>query len=106
MALVNVSLDTVTRQVVLTVNGILVSATDVSIDKYTYDEEEHINFGYTIENIDGDGMKKRVHLSLPATDELAAVANQLDENGLSSKVIDDEKTKAALSEFLQKRLKP
>lgn len=107
MAIVNVSLDTATRQAILTINGVLVPSTEFNISKYLkYDtkDEFEINFGYTIENVDGHGMKERRHFYLPSPEELATEAHsELNEDGFASKVIyDDEKAKADVINYLKK----
>jgi len=104
MAIVNVSLDTSNRQVVLTVNGVLVSATDIFIEKYIYDGEEFVRFSYTIENVDANGMKERRQFYLPSPEEVATEAHTgLNEEGFASKILhDDEKAKADVIEFFQR----
>ena len=111
MAIVNVSLDTATRQAVLTINGVLVPSTEFNISKYLKfdtDDEFEINFGYTIENVDGHGMKERRHFYLPSPEEMAAEAHAgLDEDGFASKIVhDDEKAKADVIDFLKHGRKP
>ncbi len=104
MAMVNVSLDTTTRQVILTINGMLVSANDVSIDKYTFDDgDESISFSYTIENVDGSGMRERRQFSLPSPTTPASEAGAaVDDNGLVSKsVLNQKKAAAGLAKFLK-----
>lgn len=106
MAVIAVSLDTTTRQAVLTINGVLVPSTEFNISKYlkfdTKDEFE-INFGYTIENVDGNGLKERRHFYLPSPEEIATEAHTgLDKDGLASKIVyDDEKAKADIVAYLQ-----
>jgi hypothetical protein len=105
MAIVNVSLDTNSRQAVLTINGIIVPTDDVMIEKYAFDGEEIVRFSYTVESINVDGMKERRQFYLPSLEELATVAHTgLDDRGLSSKIIhDDDKAKADMIDFLKKR---
>jgi len=104
MAIVNFSLDTGTRQAVLTINGILVPATDVCIDKYVFDNEEFIRFSYTIESTGIDGMKERRQFYLPCPEELAVEAHAgLNDEGLASKVLhDDEQAKADVIDFFKR----
>ena len=104
MAIANVSLDTSNRQVVLTVNGVLVSATDILIEKYIYDGEEFVRFSYTIENVDANGMKERRQFYLPSPEEMATEANtELNKEGFASKILhNDEKAKADVIEFFQR----
>lgn len=103
MAIVNVSLDTGTRQVVLTVNGVLVSASDIFIEKYVYVDEEVVRFGYTVEGTDSNGMKERRQFYLPSLEELATQAHAgLDEDGFASKIVhNDEKAKADTIAFFR-----
>ena len=102
MALVNFSLDTGTRQAVLTINGVLVPATDVVVEKYVFDDEEFVRFAYTIESDDVNGMKERRQFYLPSPEELDTVAHsELNEEGFASKAVrDDKKAKADTIDFL------
>jgi len=102
MAIVNVSLDTATRQTVLTINGILVPSTDYMIESYVFDGESFVRFSYTIEN-DLNGLKERRQFFLPdPSSDVAAVAS-LDERGFASKVLhNDDKAKADTVDFLKK----
>jgi len=104
MAVVNVSLDTSSRQAVLTVNGVLVPANDIFVEKYIYDGEEFVRFGYTIESTNPDGMKERRQFYLPSPEELATEAHAgLNEEGFASKILhDDEKAKADVIDFLKR----
>ena len=103
MAIVNVSLDTSNRQVVLTVNGILVPTTDCILERYEYDGEAHVRFAYTVESVDGNGLKERRRFYLPSPEEAAALASaELDEDGFASKTVhDDERAKADTIDFLK-----
>lgn len=106
MAIVNVSLDTASRQVVLTVNGILVPAHECSITKYVWDDgREEVSFSYTLENVDGSGMKERRQFYLPSPEEVATDAHAgLDKEGFASKILyDNEQAKADVVDFLAKR---
>ncbi len=107
MAIVSVSLDTVTRQAVLTVNGILVPSTEFNISKYLKydtDNEFELNFSYTIEN-DHDGIKERRQFYLPSPGEIGVDAHSgLNESGLASKLVhDDEKAMADTVKYLANR---
>lgn len=106
MAIVNVSLDTNTRQLVLTINGVLVSATDVVVEKWVdFDGEEFIRFSYTIESVDTNGMRERRQFFLPSLEELATVAHkELSDDGFASKILrNDDKAKADVIDFLEKK---
>jgi len=103
MAMVNVSLDTGTRQVVLTINGVLITNTDVMIEKYVWEGKDVVRCSYTVENVDSNGMKERRQFYLPSPEELVsdAIAG-LDDKGLVSRVLhNDEKAKADVIDFLQ-----
>jgi len=104
MAIVNVSLDTSTRQAVLTVNGVLVPAEDICVEKYVYDGQEFIRFNYVIESVNPDGMKERRQFYLPSPEELAVQAHaKLDNDGFASKLVyNPEKAKEDTIEFLKK----
>ena len=104
MAIVNVSLDTATRQTVLTINGILVPSNDYMIERYVFDGQDLVRFSYTIEN-DLNGLKERRQFFLPdaATDVAAVAALDLDERGFASKILhNDDKAKADVVDFLNK----
>jgi len=103
MAIVNVSMNTANRQVVLTVNGVLVPASECLVEKYVYDDEEVVRFSYTIEGVDGNGMKERRQFYLPSPEELAVEAHsKLDENGFASKIVyNDSKAKADVIDFIK-----
>ena len=104
MGIVNVSLNTANRQVVLTVNGVLIPATKCLVEKYFYDGEEVVRFSYTIEGVDGNGMKEVRRFYLPSPEELATVAHAgINKDGLSSKIIyNDDKAKADVIDFIRK----
>jgi hypothetical protein len=107
MAIVAVSLDTTTRQAVLTINGVLVPSDEFNISKWLkYDKKDEfeINFSYSIDNVDGNGMKERRSFYLPSAEDLAAEAHlELNEDGFASKAIhDDEKAKADTIDFLKR----
>lgn len=103
MAVVNFSLDTNTKQVALTINGIIVSATDIMMEKYVFDGEEVLRFHYTIENVDANGMLERRQFYLPSPEELASVSHSgLNKDGFASRILhNDEKAKADIINFLQ-----
>jgi len=104
MSLVNVSLDTNTRQVVMTIDGVLVSAQECMLEKYVWDGEEFIRFAYTQESTSPTGMKERRQYYLPSPEELATMAKEsVSEQGFASKIVhDDEKAKADVIDFLSK----
>jgi hypothetical protein len=107
MAIVNVSLDTSSRQAVLTVNGVLVPANDIFVEKCIYDGEEFVRFGYTIENTNPDGMKEKRQFYLPSPEEIATEAHAgLNKEGFASKIVyDDKKAKADIIDFFKRNNK-
>jgi hypothetical protein len=103
MAMVNVSLDTSSRQTVLSIDGVVVPARDYWVEKAVFDGEEFIRFGYTVETVDANGLKERRQFFLPSPEEVArdTFAN-IDERGFASKIVhDDEKAKADVIDYLQ-----
>lgn len=108
MAIVNVSLDTATRQAVFTVNGVLVPGIgEFNISQYKqYDTGEiEISFGYTVESVNSDGLTERRHFYLPSAEEIARdVHSGLNDDGFASKVLhDDKKAQADVIDYLQRR---
>lgn len=104
MAIVNVSLDTQSRQMALTINGVIVPMNGCYIEKYTqHDGEVRISFSYTVENVDGNGLKETRQFFLPSPEDLAVEAHTgLNKDGLASKIVhDDEKAKADVIAYLQ-----
>lgn len=104
MAIVNFSLDTKTRQSVLTIDGVMVSSTDVVLEKYIYDGETHVRFSYTIESVNGDGMREKRQFYLPSLEEIAVEAHAgINKDGFAFKILyDDEKAKADVINFLKR----
>ncbi len=104
MAIVNFSLDTATRQAVLIINGVLISAKDIILEKYEFDGEELVRFSYMMESTNVDGMKERRQFFLPSPEELAMVDHAgLNEQGLASKTVyDDNKAKADVINFFKR----
>lgn len=103
MAMISVSLDTLSRQVVLTVNSVLVPSSDFLVEKYMFDGEEIVRFHYTVEMVNQDGLKERRQFFLPSIEDLATVAhNGLNNDGLADKTVhDDEKAKADIIDFMK-----
>lgn len=103
MAIVNVSLDTGSRQAVLTINGVIIPASDFLVEKYIFDDEEVVRFSYMFESINSDGMKERRQFFLPSPEEIAVDSfGGLNKEGLASKIVhDDEKAKADVIDFLK-----
>lgn len=108
MSVVNISLDTNTRQVVLTINGILVPFVEVNMSRWFFDGEESLNFSYTTEGVDVNNMKEKRQFFLPSPEELAAEANiAVNDDGFASKaVFDDAKARADVIDYLKRDNKP
>ena len=104
MAILNVSLDTNTRQMALTVNGIIVPFFECNVSKWVEDSgEEHINFSYTVEVVSSDGLRERRQFILPSPEDVVALASELNKAGLISKIVpDDTKAKADIADYFSK----
>jgi hypothetical protein len=107
MSVIGISLDTSSRQLALTIDGVIVPATDVYVEKFMdafNDGKEIVNFSYTIKSINSQGLKERRQFYLPSPEELATEAHAgLDKNGLSSKPVhNDEKAKADTIDFIKR----
>lgn len=102
MSVVVLSLDTVSKQLVLTINGVLVPFVDSSMSKMTWDGEEHIEFSYTTEGVNVDGLKERRRFFLPSPEDLAAEDDmKINDDGFASKAVhDDKKARADTIDFL------
>ena len=106
MAIVNISLDTDTRQAVMTINGALVPSDEFDMSKYKdYDDptKYNVSFSYLVESTSGDGVKevRRYYLE-PKDESVAGVKPELDENGMAFKVVScDEQAKADIAEFMK-----
>ena len=106
MAMVNVSLDTGSRQTILTIDGVLVSTSELHLHrslKFDKDDEFEISFGYTTEGVDHNGLKERRHFFLPTPeDTLAKVHTGVNKDGFASKVVHDEKkVRADIIDYLR-----
>ncbi|UCG02435.1 MAG: hypothetical protein JSW11_00285 [Candidatus Heimdallarchaeota archaeon] len=102
MAIVNVSLDTKSRQAVMTIDGILIPANEFNIGKYIFDGREEIDFSY-IREIDVNGMMERRSFYLPSSIDIATNAvKELGDEGLASKIVyDDDKAKVDIINFIK-----
>ncbi len=103
MAIVNLQLDTKTRQMVLTIDGVLIPATEMWMNKSIFDDQVSVEFAYRIESENDDGLKEVRHFFLPSPKELDTIAKtDINESGLASKIPhNDEKAKADIIEFLK-----
>ena len=99
-SIVNISFDTETRGVVLSIDGVVVPFTDMNFEKFVFDGEQHVGFSYTVETANEHGLEERRQFFLPAK---AQVDVYVDERGFASKIVhDDEKAKADIVDFLNK----
>ncbi len=103
MSIVNISLDTVSKQMALTINGVLVPFFECDMSKMVWDGDEHISFSYTTEGADSNGLMEKRRFFLPGPEDIVAEADiAVNDDGLASKaVFDDEKAKADVVDFLK-----
>lgn len=102
--IINISLDIGSRQMAFTIDGVIIPATDVFLEKFIMDGEQFLSFSYTIESTTQNGMKERRQFFLPRPgDTLLASKGEVNEFGLASKILnDDEKAKADIIDFFRK----
>lgn len=105
--IVNMSLDLESRQMVLTIDNVIIPATDVFLERFVSDGEQFISFSYTLESTTPNGMKERRQFFLPRPEDTSfASRGELNEFGFASKILyDDEKAKADVIDFLSKKKK-
>lgn len=101
---VNVSLTTDTRQMALTIDGVLTPFTELSLNKFIdFDGNEVLRFSYTVENLNANGMKEIREFFLPSPEDIVQASAKLNSNGLVSRIAhNDEKAKADVINFLKK----
>lgn len=84
MSMVTFSVDTNTRQAVVTVNGEIIPAIACRMNKWIdFDGEPHINLSYVVETNNQDGLVERREFFLPDPDDDAVFASV--EDGLASR---------------------
>lgn len=113
MSIVNMSVDTKTRQVVVAVDGVVVPAIEAHLSKFVFsDGEEILDLSFTIKSESDNGLVETRRFSLPDPATIAELvadggkAPALDENGLVSQIEPDGKIFADhLQAFLQKKPK-
>jgi len=100
VAIVNMSVDTESRQASVTVDGVLVPAVECHLNKFIdFDGITQINLAYTLESRSENGLQQRTVFFLPDPD----VDQVLNEHGLASKVVKDESEVVAdISKFMSK----
>ncbi len=98
-SIINISFDTESRGVVLSIDGVVVPFTDVHFERFVFDGEQHVGFSYTVETAYEHGLEERRQFFLPAKAEEGV---DVDERGFASKILhDDEKAKADVIDFLK-----
>lgn len=105
MAIVNMSVDTKSRQVAVTIDGTIVPAVECHLHKFLRsDGTFDISLSYTV-SVDTDGgLSERRTFFLPDDDDTIMAA--LNENGLLSRVDPDSEVFASqLQDFLKKKTK-
>lgn len=91
MAIVNVSVDTNTRQAVLTVDGQIVPFVACRLNKgVDFDGEHFLHLSYIVEVKNDNGLMERREFFLPDKDDPAVFASAKD--GLASRILDDGET--------------
>lgn len=99
-SVINISFDTETRGVVLSIDGVVVPFTDVMFEKFVFDGEQHVGFHYTVEIANDHGLEERRQFFLPSK---AQVGVDVDERGFASKILhNDDKAKADVVNYLNK----
>lgn len=106
MAIVLISLDTNSRQTILTIDGVLVSTSELHLRKnlkIDKEDEFEVSFGYTTEGVDHNGLKEKRYFFLPTPEDVFAKVNtEVNEDGFASKVVhDDKKVGADVIDFLR-----
>ena len=104
MSIVNISVDTVSRQAVLTVDGIMVPAIACHLSKgVDFDGQPFLSLSYVIEVENGDGLTERREFFLPSQDDTAVFADIKD--GLASRIVGDkiDEATADIIRFMQSR---
>lgn len=98
---INISFDTETRSVVLSIDGVVTPFTDIHFNKFVFDDgEQHIGFSYTVKTPNENGLEERRQFFLPAKAEIGV---DVDERGFASKILhNDNKAKADVIDFLKR----
>ncbi len=105
MAIVNMSVDTKTRQVAVTIDGTIVPAVECHLHKFLRsDGTFDISLSYTVSVETAGGLSERRTFFLPDPDDI--IIASLDENGLMSRIEPDNEAFADhLRDFLKKTTK-
>lgn len=105
MSIINMSVDTNTRQVVVAVDGVVVPAIEAHLSKFVFaDGEVAVDLSFTIKSESDNGLVETRRFSLPDPD--ATIIASLDKNGLISSIEPDSEVFASqLQDFLKKKTK-
>lgn len=113
MAIVNVSVDTKTRQTAVTVDGVIVPAIEFHLSQFIFsDGTVNLDLSYTIKSESDSGLVETRRFSLPDPATIAELvadggkAPVLDKNGFISSIEPDGEVFASqLQDFLKKKTK-
>lgn len=107
MSIVNMSVDTKTRQVVVAVDGVVVPAIEAHLSKFVFaDGEVMVDLSYTIRSESDSGLVETHRFSLPDPDPDDTILASLNENGLLFDIGPSNKTFTShLQDFLKKKTK-
>jgi hypothetical protein len=87
MAIVNISIDTNSRQAILTVDNQIIPVVACRLNKgVDFDGESFLRFGYVVETKNENGLMERREFFLPDEDDQAIIAKK---NGLASRILED-----------------
>lgn len=96
MAIVNISVDTITRQAVLTVDGQIIPAVACHLSKgIDFDGEPFLSLSYVLENDSGNGLIERQEFSMPREDDESVFAKKSE--FIVRKIDSDDEFKALLA---------
>jgi hypothetical protein len=97
MAIVNMSVDTVTRQAAVTVDGVIVPAVSCSLDKYVdSDGESQVHLSFMVEATDGNGLAEMRMFYLPPKND----PSEVEVSGLASKAVVDPDIRDAVAKYM------
>ena len=100
-SVVNISFDTNSRQIVLSIDGVVTPITELAVHKSVFDGEEFLSFWYTVEVANENGMIETRQFFLPNPSDAAVMAT-VDKRGFASKIAyNDEKAKADIIDFIK-----
>lgn len=102
--IVNVSIDLGSRQMAFTIDGIIIPATDIFLERFVVDGEQFLSFSYSLDSVSKNGMieKRRFFLPNPSMGSLSSIG-ELDKFGFASQIeYDDTKAKDDIVNFLSK----